>query len=242
MKKLTLLLIAACMLLASCASTDKTEYSSIGKEGEITLTIPSACTITSIDGQPVKLKRKCKLEPGYHTFVIAYSKTTSNSTSVTKATATVTEDFYFETGHSYSMKEFINHQRLYLPVRDAAWEKFTDSKYFISKIPEPELKGTIKYLNSVPVNQKYEIVGLFEFTLTGGMLSTGTMSADMSLNYLQSFVENSDKEVDALLDPCSIGLVGVYGYKANAIGIKFLNDDDVAAEPKESEEEVEVIE
>jgi len=216
MKKVLLIAVALCAILSSCAST-KTEYSSLGKSGPISLKIASYSRVDSIDGEPTKLKGSCKLEPGYHSFGINYA----HYTSTYSATAFVNKEFYFEEGKSYTMKSIESNSFLYLPIRDNS-PVISDSHYFAKAAEEPETPSKrIMWLKTFPRDREFEVVGTFETRLSGSVFASASLTTDMAQKYLESFVANSEYDVDAFVD--AYAYRGMSGEIANAVGIKFIN-------------------
>ena len=87
--------------------------------------------------------------------------------------------------------------------------------------PETPAKR-IRSMKNFPKDQKFEIVGTFEITLSGGMFASSSLTGDRALKYLESFVADSEYDVDAFVDAYSCRTMS--GQIANAVGIKFVEE------------------
>jgi len=219
MKKILLIAIALSVTMFSCTST-KVEYSSLGKNGPINLKIAAHSRIDTVDGEPTKLKSFCKLEPGFHSFGVNYAHYTSSYS----ATAFVNKEFYFEEGKNYTMKAIESNSFLYLPIRDDS-PVISETYYFAKAAEEPEKPSKrILWLKTFPKDRAFEVVGTFETRLSGSIFSSSSLTSDMAQKYLESFVANSEYDVDAFVDAYSYR--GMTGETANAVGIKFIDSEE----------------
>ena len=77
------------------------------------------------------------------------------------------------------------------------------------------------WLKTFPRDREFEVVGTFETRLSGSVFASASLTTDMAQKYLESFVANSEYDVDAFVD--AYAYRGMSGEIANAVGIKFIN-------------------
>lgn len=200
MKKRMLIAGILCtMMLALAGAKEKEELSDAGKNGPITVKVGKHMTVTSIDGQPTKLKGKIKIEPGKHIIKIKYA----HYTDTAAITGTGFKNFYFKEGCEYSMISYEHRISrdsgvLNIVIRDKKLSKIEDTINFTNKVTPPETQNgkdvVIDFDNKWPEEGTYEIVGEISYKITSGIWIRGSVTEEIRYLYFKEFL--AEKGID----------------------------------------------
>lgn len=231
MKKRMLIAGILCtMMLALAGAKEKEELSDAGKSGAIIVKIEKHLTVTSIDGQPTKLKNKIMLDAGEHIIEFNYYHLTPSY----EAKGFARTSFNFEEGKKYvykSVENLENGGSLYVVLRDESMQTIEDNFYSSKKIDDPETNNgaKIEFLEKIPEGKKYKYVGNVVYDIKVSPYVWKSINLERAYLYYKEFLYQNG--IDAVIENAINNRVVTYpGFTFSGIGIKYIDDEETVEE------------